>query len=729
MEEWFCRKKSAICQKKNLIILSLLSVVVLLALIFSTGWFMNSSQKATEASVHNISEFYLEELSTQTGRQMQDGLDHQIRNLDIAMQMAREEDLKNEASLCHYISRMADIYGFDFFALVDENGTVYAKDGTFSGASKFSFLSKSDFREPEISINQTMGTENMVLIAAAAPKLVFGGRPLKGGVMGIRASAVSRKLSLKNDEDQIFSNVILKDGSYVVKTPHSHLKDNDNVFSALESAASFLDGDSVKKMQDDIMAGRSGISTYYLQGFLHYTYYAPVEGTGWVLTTTIHYDTVSANVEAVRATLTRNGMIQLLLVMFVVLAVFLVYLWQRQKNEVLRWEKMQAEEGSKAKSIFLSNMSHDIRTPMNAIIGFTDLAIRCEPEGDVGRMHDYLIKIRMAGSHLLSLINDVLDMSRIESGKMHLDVSPCNLSDILHGINTIVQGQMQEKRQTLAVEAAGIKNENILCDRLRLNQVLLNLLGNAVKFTPEGGVISVSVSQRDSLREGYGSFEFRVKDTGIGMTPEFARKVFEPFERERTSTVSGIQGTGLGMAITKSIVDLMGGSIRVETALNQGTEFIIHVDFALLESAGSAQCQAGQNKKAIDLDFRGKKVLLVEDNELNREIATEILQQYGFEIQQAQDGAEAVEIIRNAQPGQYDLILMDVQMPVMDGYTATRHIRGLTGSVYSHIPIIAMTANAFEEDKKAALQSGMDGHIAKPVDIGELTRILCDILK
>ncbi len=374
-------------------------------------------------------------------------------------------------------------------------------------------------------------------------------------------------------------------------------------------------------------------------------------------------------------------------------------------------------------------MSHDIRTPMNAIIGFTDLAIRCEPEGDGGRMHDYLIKIRMASSHLLSLINDVLDMSRIESGKMHLDVSPCNLSDILHGINTIVQGQMQEKRQTLAVEAAGIKNENILCDRLRLNQVLLNLLGNAVKFTPEGGVISVSVSQRDSLREGYGSFEFRVKDTGIGMTPEFARKVFEPFERERTSTVSGIQGTGLGMAITKSIVDLMGGSIRVETALNQGTEFIIHVDFALLESAGSAQCQSGQNKKAIDLDFRGKKVLLVEDNELNREIATEILQQYGFEIQQAQDGAEAVEIIRNAQPGQYDLILMDVQMPVMDGYTATRHIRGLTGSVYSHIPIIAMTANAFEEDKKAALQSGMDGHIAKPVDIGELTRILCDILK
>ncbi len=375
-------------------------------------------------------------------------------------------------------------------------------------------------------------------------------------------------------------------------------------------------------------------------------------------------------------------MIQLSVVLLVVFCVLLIYFWQRRRNEILYFEKMQAEEGSKAKSRFLSNMSHDIRTPMNAILGFTDLALQHEADSDTRRIHEYLMKIRIASRHLLSLINDVLDMSRIESGKMELNIVPCSLPDILYGMEAIVQSQIQEKGQILQMDASHMENGNVCCDKLRLNQVLLNLVGNAIKFTPTGGTITMSVAQKGGVCNGYGSYEFRVKDNGMGMTPEFAKKVFEPFERESTSTVSGIQGTGLGMAITKNIIDLMGGAIRVETALDIGTEFIINVDFKM------------QDKSS----------------------------------EEGEDGCEAVEKIQNAQPGQYHLVLMDVQMPIMDGYTATREIRELD-SIYASVPIIAMTANAFEEDKREALECGMNGHISKPVDISVLLRVLADILK
>ncbi len=249
-------------------------------------------------------------------------------------------------------------------------------------------------------------------------------------------------------------------------------------------------------------------------------------------------------------------------------------------------------------------------------------------------------------------------------------------------------------------------------------------------FTPPKGTILLSLSQKSCPRTGYAAYRFCVKDNGIGMSKDFAKKVFEPFERERTSTVSGIQGTGLGMAITKNIIDLMGGSISVETALGEGTTFTIDLELALCSRDQLAGGLGGSQADDQDgPDFKGKRILLVEDNELNREIATEILLQYGFEVEEAEDGSIAVEMIRQAQPGRYDLILMDIQMPVMDGYAATRQIRSMSGSAYATIPIIAMTANAFEEDKRTAMENGMDGHIAKPVDVDLLVQILSQILK
>ncbi|MBR0312507.1 MAG: response regulator [Oscillospiraceae bacterium] len=420
----------------------------------------------------------------------------------------------------------------------------------------------------------------------------------------------------------------------------------------------------------------------------------------------------------------------LVILVFAILAVmvfvggFLLIGLERKSRESdeLREAARIAEKSNAAKSEFLSNMSHDIRTPMNAIIGFTNLAIR-DPS-DAGRVTEYLGKIRSSSNHLLSLINDVLEMSRIESGKIELEEAPCSLPEILRDLNTIIIGQVEAKGQNLTMDARDVVNEDVYCDKLRLNQVLLNLLSNAVKYTPAGGHIAVRAAQLESDDPERGTYEFRVKDDGIGMAPEFAAHVFEAFEREKTSTVSGIQGTGLGMAITKSLVDLMGGEIRVETEKDKGSEFIVTVSFRL-QTEGAHMPRAAE---AAPVRFAGRRLLLVDDIEMNREIATAVLEMNGFEVEEACDGTEAVEKVTVSAPGYYDAVLMDVQMPTMNGYEATRAIRA-SGSPNAGIPIIAMTANAFDEDKKAALAAGMDGHVAKPIDVARLMEVLGGVLQ
>ena len=571
----------------------------------------------------------------------------------------------------------------------------------------------------------------------------------------------------------------------------------------------------------------------------------------------------------------------MLIVLFALLAIFVVvYQSQRQTeaqnkeleklNEQLRVNNtsleearhlaeqsfLVAEEANKAKSTFLSNMSHDIRTPMNAIIGFTTLAASNIDNQE--KVKDYLSKILSSSNHLLSLINDVLDMSRIESGKIYLEEQEANLSDILHDIKTIITGQIHAKQLELYMDVMDVTDEDVYCDKTRLNQVLLNLLSNAIKFTPAGGTVSVRVAQLPNAPEGSGLYEIRVKDTGIGMSQQFAKRIFEPFERERTSTVSKIQGTGLGMAISKNIIDMMGGTIEVHTEQDKGTEFVIRValrlqperrsaekikeleglkalvvddDFNTCDSVTKMLVQVGMRsewtlfgkeailraKQSIELGdafhayiidwrlpdmngievtrqiralgdetpiiiltaydwsdieaeakaagvtafcskpmfmsdlretllaalgqqkaesgsilphvndafrFKEKRLLLVEDNELNREIALEILGEYGFQIDSAENGVQAVEKVTASKPGDYDLVLMDIQMPLMDGYEATRRIRALENPALAGIPILAMTANAFDEDRKAAMDCGMNGFLSKPIQIEELIHTL-----
>ena len=531
-------------------------------------------------------------------------------------------------------------------------------------------------------------------------------------------------------------------------------------------------------------------------------------------------------------------------------------------NQALEDAVKAAESANRAKSTFLSNMSHDIRTPMNAIIGFTALA--SANIGNDEKIKDYLSKILSSGNHLLSLINDVLDMSRIESGKIHLEETEANLSDILHDLKTIVSGQIHAKQLELYMDTMDVVDEDVYCDKIRLNQVLLNLLSNAIKFTAPGGTVSVRVSQLPNASEGKGRYELRVKDTGIGMSREFAERIFNPFERERTSTVSRIQGTGLGMSISKNIIDMMGGTIEVNTEQGKGTEFIINFelrlqsgrrsiekikeleglkalvvddDFDTCDSVTKMLLRVGMRsewtvsgreavlraRQAIEVSdafhayiidwrlpdmngievtrqirrkvgeqtpiiiltaydwseiegeardagvtafcakpmflsdlresllvslnqtnesgknhmseadyqekFKNKRILLVEDNEMNREIAVELLEEYGFSMETAENGAQAVEMVAASKAGYYDLILMDIQMPVMDGYEATRRIRALKDPHLADIVILAMTANAFEEDKQEAIENGMNGFLTKPIDIKQLLEELDSIIE
>ena len=405
--------------------------------------------------------------------------------------------------------------------------------------------------------------------------------------------------------------------------------------------------------------------------------------------------------------------------------VFLMLIFMRrtfnriQENEQLEMRLSAAEEASKAKTFFMSNMSHDIRTPLNAIIGYTTLANREEVTYD--EKSGYIDKIEMASRQLLEIVNDVLDMSRIESGKLTLEPARVNLESCVQEVSDLVRTQLEAKAINFSA-SCDVSHKWVMCDKVMMDRALMNLLCNAGKFTEENGSVSMRVTELAGDDET-GSYEIRIKDTGIGMSEEFVERLFVPFERERTSTVSRIQGTGLGLAITKNIIDMMGGDITVQTEQGVGTEFTITVGFPLAEPDEEICSDEGN-----EVSFEGLRALLVEDNMINMEIAQMLLEQSGFLIETAENGKIALEMTAASEQGYYDVILMDIQMPVMDGYTATKAIRDLPDEGLANIPIIAMTANAFQEDIKKAEEVGMNGHIAKPLDIPSMKATLQQVL-
>ena len=395
---------------------------------------------------------------------------------------------------------------------------------------------------------------------------------------------------------------------------------------------------------------------------------------------------------------------------------------REQGRKALEASQAAAEAANKAKTNFLFNMSHDIRTPMNAIIGYADLMEK--HFGEEQRCKEYLDKIKKSSSFLLSLVNNVLEMARIESGKMALEESVCNVSDLMDQITSVYSELMKQKKLTFTIKIQ-VQSEYYYGDMVKLSEIFLNLISNAYKYTEKGGWVSVTVRELPCKQSGYLLHQTKVADSGIGMSKEFLEKIFEEFSREHTSTENKIEGTGLGMAIVKKLVDFMGGTIQVESELKKGTTFTVTIPHRI------ANAQDMKTNAAVCVDpskFIGKRILLVEDNELNREIATEMLSEFGFIVETAEDGLVGIDMLTSAEEDYYDLILMDVQMPRLNGYEATKVIRGLKDRKKAAIPIIAMTANAFEEDRKNALAAGMNGHLAKPIELEKLLEAIAAVL-
>ena len=755
--------------------------------------------------------------------------------------------------------------------LVDDDGKIYKNTGLIAYEEDINEMCGNRwdrFVERYNAEGKLVEMRQEMLLLAVPADLSVEDTHFKYIMAVMDIDTIETELKIDSYGGAGFSSIIDVDGNYIVNINKSHsFLAYDNYFEDIKDAE-FSRHNSLKAILAEADATDFSFDVYEMNGKENITVITTMPEVNWYLITTVPMSVFSEQTNRIM------NVIYALIAAFLIVFVFVVVLLMRQKKqsfqlayaqeraksfETIEQQNKQlaeqhealenalalAQSANRAKTTFLNNMSHDIRTPMNAIIGYTGLAVTHIHNREL--VQDYLSKIGQSSEHLLSLINDVLDMSRIESGKVNLEEKEESLSNILRTLRNIVQADIHNKEIEFFIDS-DVTDEYVVCDKLRLNQVLLNILSNSIKYTHAGGTVSLRLKQKGVNESRYGIYEIRIKDNGMGMSEEYLRHIFEPFTRVNSSTVSGIQGTGLGMAITKNIVDMMCGHIEIKSEEGKGTEVILKFEFKLadvkndpvniaeleglrglvvdddtsacmsiskmLRSIGMrsewcvsgkeavirteesmqigdlfkvyiidwqipdmngvevarrirqivgeeapiilltaydwadieeeareagvdafvskpmfmsdlhnvllkccSTCEQIEKPEEVEYNFEGKKVLLVEDNEINREIAVAILEEDGFVIDTAEDGSVAVEKMKLAQSGQYDFILMDVQMPIMDGYEATRQIRALTNPAAFDIPIIAMTANAFEEDRQEALNSGMNDHIPKPIDV------------
>ena len=839
---------------------SLLCLAALCVAVFAwITWVMVEKSDETLTQVANL---YMEEINTQLKRHFASLVEvqlAQVEGITLAVPPSSVEELDQDT-----VERMAASgrsRDFTYLALYNTEGQadiIYGEAVTIR--EEESFLRSLNQAEPKIVLGDTADGQGMLLLGVPVGYPVSEGYPMRDGsqctalLAGIPMESVNRALSLDANDTLVFSHIIESNGRFVVKNSDA---ETDNYFDWLLECCDFEDLDAsqvVSELETALDRGELFSMVLSVDGQRRHVYCSPLSNSEWYLVTVMPHgalDNAVSDLGGERTAITLVGCGILLCATLVVF--FLYFRMSRRQLQAVERAQQEAERANRAKSEFLSNMSHDIRTPMNAIVGMTAIAAANLDNRD--QVASCLRKITLSSKHLLGLINDVLDMSKIESGKLTLNIDVVCLRETAEGIVNIIQPQVKAKKQSFDIFIHNIHQENVYCDSVRLNQVLLNLLSNALKFTPEGGSITMTVSQEPSPRgEHFVRTHFLVKDTGIGMSEEFQKKIFDSFAREDSTRVQRTEGTGLGMAITKYIVDEMAGAITVSSRQDQGSEFHVTLDLEAapdsdgemalpawemlvvdddeqlcasavdtLEEIGVRAEWASSGEQAIGMardrrrqgrdyhivlldwkmpgmdgietarqlraaigdqvpillisaydwsdiqeearqagisgfiakplfkstlyhgllrftgaqadspqeeepedqpDFTGTRILLAEDNELNWEIANELLSAQGFQLDWAENGQKCLDMFQAAPPGTYDVILMDLRMPVMDGYQATRAIRALGRPDAGEIPIIAMTADAFSEDIHRCLECGMNAHVAKPLDMRELLRLL-----
>ena len=871
-------------KKKHLSIKSMLIILIAAFLILATLLFIGVYRVITQQVLQNNVET-MSELTQHDRNSVLNSIDLRYDSLYAIVDSLKAEKPQTLDETRELLQKyLPFVSGAKNLCLMSDDGILYRNSGLYMEdaiAREFCDTHDGQFVATYNKAGVTIDNQREMLIQAVPAQFSFDEKNITHLIAILDLRVLQSELKVDSFDGEGFSSVIDEDGYYIVNVSaaHSYLT-RDNFYKDLQNAEleSYKDPEELRKT---ILSLKEPLSVHFSQnGEQNVMVVTPLDRHGWYFLSTVPESVFDGQSRAIYSIV--FTLVGVLMLAMIGAAIMLLYRRKQamqlefaderaahletieQQHEQLEKEHAALEEAldmanaaNRSKTTFLNNMSHDIRTPMNAIIGYTGLAASHIDNKE--QVQGYLTKIGQSSNHLLSLINDVLDMSRIESGKMTLNEKPESLSEILHALRDIVQADIHAKELEFFMDTTDVHDEEVICDKLRLNQILLNVISNSIKYTPAGGMVSVRLTEKAVKANGYGVYEFRIKDTGMGMNEEFLKTIYDPFTRVNSSTVSGIQGTGLGMAITKNIVDMYGGTIQVESEEYKGTEVIITLDFKLqtehkeperiveleglrglvadddisacksisrmLKDIGirSDWCASGKEavirteeayqegdlfkvyiidwlmpdmngietarrirhivgdaapiiiltaydwtdiefeareagvtgfiskplfasdlrvalmkcigkeekveEQKVSYDFTGKKILLVEDNEMNREIATELLEEDGFVVDTAEDGTIAVQKMENAKPGDYDLILMDVQMPIMNGYEATRRIREMNDPAIANITILAMTANAFEEDRQSAIAAGMNDHLTKPVDVRKLKDTLVKYLR
>lgn len=716
----------------------LILAIALVCLLVS--WLISAAAVITSGFTKNMNTMYLREMTNLTQANFKSGLSMRYSGLKAVAESVNDEDMASIEAMERFVADAEQNNDFEFMAFVDKDGFYYSRDGKHPAASKLSFLAKLLNGEDElISYNETFSDNNMIVLGTQISPIHFGDSDMIAIIAGFTADSIGQHLFLSSYDGQTNASIVTRDGSFIVyNTFFSNLPQGSNIISKFRKYAEFDKGFSIEQIENDFRNGNSGMVIFKADGTHMCMYYSPIEGTEWYMLMEVPYEIVDEMTGELSSSLNRNAITMMASVMLLILIIFFIYLMNLRAHskqlEAARKsaEKAQkaAEQASLAKSEFLSRMSHEIRTPMNGIIGMTEIARQNTDNSQ--KVDDCLKKVSLSSKHLMLLINDVLDMSKIESGKIQLKNELFNLRLFLENIESIYSIQAEEKEIDFKISLFGSIDEFIEGDSLRLNQILTNLLSNAFKFTPKGGRIVLGVSELKH-EENLILLRFSVKDTGIGIKEENLEKIFEAFEQENAEITHKFGGTGLGLSIVRRFSELMGGCVTVHSEYGKGSEFEVELPFTVTENSNMIdwKIEKSVNKMSVEnktYNFEGKHILLAEDNELNREIAVELLgTATGATIDEAEDGQKAVALFSESEVNYYDLILMDVQMPKLDGFEATKRIRAMKRSDAGVVPIFAMTANAFAEDEEKSRQAGMNVHLSKPLEISAVLAAMNEI--